>query len=592
MIYFEETIFDSQEEDKICFACNKDIENSSKYKNFKICSESSCNFHFHISAKERINLIIDSGSFKEINKNLTSSFEQIAQEELEDYDEKIKSDQFRTGLNEAVITGTAKVDGKQIVIIALDFGFLGGSMGLIVGEKIALSYELASKKQLPVILIINSGGSRIQEGVISLMQMSKTVSAANLLKNSNIPMISILCNPSTGQAMSSFATLSDIIISEPGARIGYSSYRKLKSKNSNEIKDQYTSEDFLQRGFIDLVVKRDDLRYQISTLINIFKPKYSYKSKKINITKNKNLKFNDPVTSLKISRNTKRPKSSDYIKNIFTDFIELHGDRISDDDDSVTIGIGKIINEPFILIAQERKIISKINNNVERNYNNKIVPSGFRKALRALKLAEKFKLPCLCLVDAVYPELSLKSEYSGLAYSISELISNKLSLESPILSVIIGEGGSETALAFSIADTIMMQKNSIFAPLSPEEAAKIKLGDSRKVKEISNIMRFTSEDCLKLGIIDRIIDEPNDGSHQNHKESAKLLQEGIIEELSLIRNVYPKTLAKRRANKFRKMGDYSQKYKTDLKTEINIWSSALKAGVSTFRTNKPLAEEE
>ena len=588
MIYFEETIFDSQEEDKICFACNKDIENSSEYKNFKICTESGCNFHFHISAKERIDLIIDSGSFKEINKNLTSGFEQIAQEELEDYDEKIKSDQFRTGLNEAVITGTAKISGKQVVIIALDFGFLGGSMGLIVGEKIALSYELAAKKQFPVITIINSGGSRIQEGVISLMQISKTVSAANLLKKSNIPMISVLCNPSTGQAMSSFATLSDIIIGEPGARIGYSSYRKLKSKNSNEAKDQYTSEDFLKRGFIDLVVNRDNLRYQISILINIFKPKYAYKSKKIKFNKYKNLKFNDPLAALNISRNIKRPKSSDYIKNIFTDFIELHGDRISDDDTSVKIGIGKILNEPFILIAQERKIISKVNNNVERNYNNKIEPSGFRKALRALKLAQKFKLPTLCLVDAVYPELSLKSEYSGLAFSISELISSKLSLESPILSVIIGEGGSETALAFSIADTIMMQKNSIFTPLSPEEAAKIKLGDSRKVKEISNTMRFTSEDCLKLGIIDRIIDEPNDGSHQNHKESAKLLQEGIIEELSLIRNIFPKTLAKRRANKFRKMGDYSQKYKTDLRTEINIWRSALRAGVSTFRTNKPL----
>ena len=134
-------------------------------------------------------------------------------------------------------------------------------MGLIVGEKIALSYELAAKKQFPVITIINSGGSRIQEGVISLMQMSKTVSAANLLRNSNIPMISILCNPSTGQAMSSFATLSDIIIGEPGARIGYSSYRKLKNKNSNETKDQYTSEDFLKRGFIDLVINRDCLLY-------------------------------------------------------------------------------------------------------------------------------------------------------------------------------------------------------------------------------------------------------------------------------------------------------------------------------------------
>jgi len=587
MIYFEETIFDSQENDEICFACKIDLNNSSKYRNFKICAE--CNFHFHIPAKERINLIIDRGTFKEINKNLSSNFEQIAQEELENYDEKIKSDQFRTGLNEAVVTGTAKINGEDIIIIALDFGFLGGSMGLIVGEKVALAYELASKKNLPAITIINSGGSRIQEGVISLMQMSKTVSSANLLKNSNIPMITILCNPSTGQTMSSFATISDIIIGEPGAKIGYSSYRKLKNKNSDDSRKQYTSEEFLTNGFIDLVVSRDELKYKISVLISILKPKYSYKSKKLKITKNKNLKFNNALESLKISRNIDRPKSSIYINNIFSEFIELHGDRIGNDDNSVIIGIGKIINEPFILVAQERRVITKSNNNVSRNYNNKIMPSGFRKANRALKLAEKFKIPCLCLVDAVYPELSLKSEYSGLAYSISELLSNKLSLETPILSIIIGEGGSETALAFSIADSIMMQKNSIFTPLSPEEAAKIRLGDSRKVKEISNMMRFTSEDCLKLGIIDRVIDEPNEGSHQNHLESSKLLQEGIIEELSLIKNVYPKTLAKRRANKFRKMGDYSQKYKTDLKTEINIWSSAFKAGISTFRSNKPLS---
>ena len=590
MIYFEETIFDSQENDEICFACKIDLNNSSKYRNFKICAE--CNFHFHIPAKERINLIIDRGTFKEINKNLSSNFEQIAQEELENYDEKIKSDQFRTGLNEAVVTGTAKINGEDIIIIALDFGFLGGSMGLIVGEKVALAYELASKKNLPAITIINSGGSRIQEGVISLMQMSKTVSAANLLKNSNIPMITILCNPSTGQTMSSFATISDIIIGEPGAKIGYSSYRKLKNKNSDDSRKQYTSEEFLTNGFIDLVVSRDELKYKISVLISILKPKYSYKSKKLKITKNKNLKFNNALESLKISRNIDRPKSSIYINNIFSEFIELHGDRIGNDDNSVIIGIGKIVNEPFILVAQERRVITKSNNNVSRNYNNKIMPSGFRKANRALKLAEKFKIPCLCLVDAVYPELSLKSEYSGLAYSISELLSSKLSLETPILSIIIGEGGSETALAFSIADSIMMQKNSIFTPLSPEEAAKIRLGDSRKVKEISNMMRFTSEDCLKLGIIDRVIDEPNEGSHQNHLESSKLLQEGIIEELSLIKNVYPKTLAKRRANKFRKMGDYSQKYKTDLKTEINIWSSAFKAGISTFRSNKPLSEEK
>ncbi len=583
MIFKEETIFDDELNEISCFKCNKDLEKSAEYKNYKICTY--CNFHFHMSARERINSIADKGTFAEIFNKITTSYEEIAEEEIESYDKKIKTDQSRTGLNEAVLCGTAKIGNQEAIIIALDFGFLGGSMGLIVGEKIALSLEMATKKKLPVITLINSGGSRIQEGVMSLMQMSKTVAAVNNLKNSNQPLISILSNPSTGQAMASFATLSDIIIAEPGAHIGYSPYRKLKEITGNIESEKYLSEDFLNSGFIDNIISRNDLKFELTTLLSVLKPTFTLKKKKANkITSKIDYKDITAWNSVQLSRKIKRPKSIDYISRIFNEFIELSGDRSGGNDGSVKIGLGKISGEPVVLIAQHREILTKVSsNNVSRNYKNKITPSGFRKASRALDIAQKFNLPCLCIVDSVSPELSLKSEYDGLAFSISELISKKLNSENPIISVIIGEGGSETALAFSIADSIMMFKNSIFTPLSPEEAAKIKTGDKRKADEVSKTMRLTSADCLELGIIDRIIDEPEGGSHRNHDESARLLEESILEELISIKDTFPKTLSKRRIKKFRKMGEYSQKYKPALKSEIKIWRTALSAGVSTLR---------
>ena len=206
-------------------------------------------------------------------------------------------------------------------------------------------------------------------------------------------------------------------------------------------------------------------------------------------------------------------------------------------------------------------------------------------------MAQKFNIPCLCIIDSVSPELSLKSEYDGLAFSISELISKKLNSENPIISVIIGEGGSETALAFSIADSVMMLKNSIFTPLSPEEAAKIKTGDKRKANEILKTMRLTSADCLEMGIIDKIIDEPEGGAHRNHDESARLLEESILEEIISIRDIFPKTLSRRRLKKFRQMGEYSQKYKPALTEEMKIWRTALTAGVSSLRSGSKLKDK-
>jgi acetyl-CoA carboxylase carboxyl transferase subunit beta len=577
----DQTIFDNHENEDTCFKCDKNLENSPEFNEYKLCG--SCDFHFHISARERISLIIDKGSFKEIFNKITSSFEEISKDEILPYEEKIKNDQARTGLNEAVLTGTCRIGDVGCVIIALDFGFLGGSMGLIVGEKISLSIELAAKRNIPVVAMINSGGTRLQEGVISLMQMSKTVSAVHTLKDANQPMITVLGNPSTGQVMASFAALSDILIAEPGAHIGYSPYRKLKEITGSSQTENYLSEDFLNHGFIDKIISRNKLKFELSTLLSVLKPSFTIKK---NVSNQPILKIKAPKAweAVQLSRKITRPKSLDYINKIITEFTELNGDRSGTNNDAVKIGLGKISDIPVMIIGQQRGVVTKItSNNIKRNFDKKITPGGFRKAIRAIEIAERFNLPCINFVDSLSPELTLKSEYDGLAFSIASLISKKLKANIPLISVIIGEGGSETALAFSIADSILMLQNSIFTPISPEEAAKIQLGDKRKAPEISSKMKLTSIDCKELGIIDKIILEPNGGAHKNHDEAARLVKNSIINELVLIKDIYPKTLSKRRAKKFRAMGEYSQKYKLDISSEIKIWQTAFKASVDTFR---------
>ena len=236
----------------------------------------------------------------------------------------------------------------------------------------------------------------------------------------------------------------------------------------------------------------------------------------------------------------------------------------------------------------QQKTIEKENDptNLSKSPNTqkiKIKPEGFRKAKRAVQLAERFSLPIITLVDSLGPELSLQAEYKGLANSISELISSMIKAETATISVIIGEGGSETGLAFSVSDRILMMQNAIFAPISPEDAARSQLKDSGKIKEIVSSLKLTSTDCLDMGIIDLIIPEPMGGAHASPQEAARLLKIELMKELGSLKKIYPRTLSRRRKKKFRQMGEYSNKFRSTLRTELKIWQSAFSAGVRAFK---------
>ena len=215
-----------------CLLCEEEISQSEAYLTYRVCP--FCRFHYTLSARQRIELLADNRSFKESHKFL-SSVEPLAFSSRSAYQKLLSQDQARTGLTEAAVTGRCRIDNTEVMLVVLDFGFMGGSMGSVVGEKVALALEDAAKRELPMVALVTGGGTRMQEGVLSLMQMAKTVTAANRLREKGTPFIVVLANPSTGQAYASFANLADVILAEPGSLIGLSQLRTIREVSEKPL---------------------------------------------------------------------------------------------------------------------------------------------------------------------------------------------------------------------------------------------------------------------------------------------------------------------------------------------------------------------
>lgn len=249
-----------------CEACGEVIYNKQLKENFKVCPK--CNYHFRMGAWERIDMLADDGSFSEYDKDI-KSIDPLKFNDTKPYPQRILECQKKTGLTEAVITGEMGIDGIPAVMGVLDFGFIGASMGSVVGEKICRAVEKAVEKKLPLIIVSSSGGARMQEGIFSLMQMPKTSASLALLSDKGLPYISVLTNPTTGGVSASFAFLGDIIIAEPKALIGFAGPRVIKQTIQEELPEGFqTSEFLLEHGMLDMIIQRAELK---STLVRLIR---------------------------------------------------------------------------------------------------------------------------------------------------------------------------------------------------------------------------------------------------------------------------------------------------------------------------------
>jgi acetyl-CoA carboxylase carboxyl transferase subunit beta len=251
-----------------CDSCSEMIYKKELEKNHSVCPK--CEHHFRIGSKEYIELLFDKGSFKEVNSNIKST-DPLTFVDAKKYSDKYAATVKKSGLNEAVLTGTGKMNGRDIVAALMDFRFLGGSMGSVVGEKISRAIDLALEKKQPLIILSSSGGARMHEGVLSLMQLAKTSAKLARLAKHKIPYISILTNPTTGGTTASYAMLGDLNIAEPGALIGFAGPRVIKQTIGQDLPKGFQRSEFVKdHGFLDIIVHRHHLKERISGILSFF----------------------------------------------------------------------------------------------------------------------------------------------------------------------------------------------------------------------------------------------------------------------------------------------------------------------------------
>lgn len=579
-----------------CNKCGAPILTDEVIQGNYICPK--CHGYFRIPAYKRIESIADQDTFEEWDCDMNTENGPVNPLEFRGYPEKVEKLREQTGLNEAVVTGKAKINGNPAVLGVCDGRFMMASMGWAVGEKITRAVERATEEKLPVILFTCSGGARMQEGIVSLMQMAKTSAALKKHSDAGLLYITVLTDPTTGGVTASFAMLGDIILAEPGALIGFAGPRVIEQTIGQKLPEGFQRAEFLlEHGFVDQIVKRNEMKEVLGKLIELHqKPGDAELNTKENIVeeaKSVNLSFEkEQETGSKIqidsklkvknenraenektnadlkgqtvftgtkksawervtqSRRKDRPTGQDYIDILFDDFVELHGDRYYKDDRAVIGGIAYFQGKPVTVIAQAKGKTTK--ENLERNFAMPS-PEGYRKALRLMKQAEKFGRPVICFVDTPGAFCGMEAEERGQGEAIAHNLYEMSGLKVPVLSVVIGEGGSGGALALAVADEVWMLENSIYSVLSPEGFASILWKDSKRANEAAEVMKLTAEDLKQLGIIEQVIAEPEEFNEETLPAVAEKLNRQIQGFITKYSKMPSEELVEKRYQRFRKM---------------------------------------
>lgn len=494
-----------------CKICKKELDKKRVVKNKYVCYE--CGYYFRVRAKNRIKMVADAGSFEKwFEEEKTGN-----PLNFPEYEEKVAATQEKTGLSEGVTIGECTVYGQKTVLGVIDARFMMGSMGHVVGEKITRAMEDATEKKLPVILFCCSGGARMQEGIVSLMQMAKTSAAVKRHSDAGLLYVPVLTDPTTGGVTASFAMLGDIILAEPKALIGFAGPRVIEQTIGQKLPEGFQRAEFqLEHGFVDAIVKRDELKMTLYRILKMHEPRTGYANfdplreddnyEPTELMKERNVKAKpmsawDKVTA---ARQMKRLASVDYIDTIFDEFMEMHGDRYFRDDPAIVGGFAYLDGQPVTVIGVHKG--KDLKDCAYRNYGMPS-PEGYRKAIRLMKQAEKFNRPIITFVNTSGAYPGKEAEENGQGEAIARNLYEMSGIKVPILCLMIGEGGSGGALALAVGNEVWMMENATYSILSPEGFASILWKDGKRAKEAAEVMKITAQDLKELQVVDDIIPE-------------------------------------------------------------------------------------
>ena len=502
---------EKKKEEVLCKACGKMVNKAEVVRNRYVCYE--CGAYFRVKTGNRLKMVLDPQSFEEwfAEEHGTNPLD------FPGYVDKLTAVREKTGLKEAVTVGKGKIYGEDAVIGVCDARFMMGSMGHAVGEKIAGAVERATEEKLPVILFCCSGGARMQEGIVSLMQMAKTAAALKKHSDAGLLYISVLTDPTTGGVTASFAMLGDIILAEPKALIGFAGPRVIEQTIGQKLPEGFQRAEFqLEHGVVDAIVERKDLKMTLNRILKMHHTKEGfanfdpyreddcYEPTELMRERMEKARILTPWEKVKAARKIERPNSSDYIENIFDEFMEFHGDRYFRDDPAIIGGVAYLDGQPVTVIGVQKG--KDLKDCMKRNYGMPS-PEGYRKAIRLMKQAEKFHRPVITFVNTAGAYCGMEAEERGQGEAIARNLYEMSSLKVPVLCLMIGEGGSGGALALAVGNEVWMLENATYSILSPEGFASILWKDGKRAKEASEIMKITAQDLKELHIIEEILPE-------------------------------------------------------------------------------------
>jgi len=572
-----------------CPTCEEMLFNKQLDKHLRVCP--NCGHHFRLSASARLEQLADPGSWVEHDPGL-QSVDVLGFVDQKAYPDRLIAAQTATGLRDAAIWGTATIGGSPVALCVMDFGFMGGSMGAVVGEKVTRAAEHALETRIPLIVVSASGGARMQEGTLALMQLVKTLAAVERLSGAGIPFLSVLSDPTTGGVFASFAAVGDVNIAEPNALIGFAGSRVSSGTIAQELPAGFQRSEFLfAHGFIDRIVARAGLRDELARLLRLLPPRALAAAPRdapiemdlerfrprsfLNSLVEKVGELGQPSdgrpasdveqgkadprdavwSRVMLARNLHRPRTLEFLAEMADEFVELHGDRLFGDDAAIVAGIARIDGRRVVVVGQQKG--ADTDENIRRNFGMPH-PEGYRKAMRVMALAERFGLPILTLVDVPGAHPGADSEERGIAESIARSIGLMSRLRTPIVTVITGEGGSGGALAIAVGDVVIALENAVYSVISPEGCASILWRTAEQAPAAALAMKMTAADQHALGVIDLVVPEPREGAHLDHAETARRLKAIVVDRLAALGELSIDQLIESRYRRYRVLGSYTE----------------------------------
>ena len=552
-----------------CQKCSRMVYFKDYKENNHICPK--CRHVYPMTPGQRFNLLFDNRDWTAINMPVVTD-DPLGFVDRIPYCDRLLEEREDTGVHDAVSAAHGKIGGVETVICVMNTEFMMGSMGRAVGDGIIAAVENALAKKAPFIMVTSSGGARMQENILSLMQLPRTVAAINKLSAAKLPYIVILADPTYGGVTASFGMLGDIQIAEERARLGFAGRLVIEQNMRERLPANFQSAEFmLQHGMVDMISKRSEMKSDLEKILRVLtrQPIAEVAPIAINTPKlprdgSRGIRKEDSTPAYEkviLARHEFRPHFLDYVAGLVTDWTPLSGDRNFGEDAALLGGLGYFRGIPSMIMGQElgRDIATRTKHRFGMP-----LPEGYRKAVRLMRLAEKFALPVISLVDTSGAFAGREGEERGQSQAVASAIQTGLSIATPFVAVIVGQGGSGGAIAIATGDRVLMMENAVYSVIAPESCATILWKDNRKKAVAAQAMKLTARDLENLHVIDDIIHEPSGGAHTNWQTTMEHVGAAVVENLKELMEIPYSDLPAERANKFFRMTRDVEIYRPEL----------------------------